>query len=111
MSVPSWWEFVLLGAAAWRSWQLLAHDDILDRPRRWLLRLGDEWRRSGDSVPADYRYEWAKFLVCPFCFGFWVALAWWGMWQISEHWTLVFAAPFALSVVVVSGARLLTEDE
>jgi hypothetical protein len=106
VSVPDWWATLLLALASYRAWRLLAEDDILDVPRRYLLRLGD-WRKQGDPVPAGYRAAAGSFLQCAWCSGFWVALAWWAAWQITEKWTLVFAAPFAISALVgFSRARL-----
>jgi hypothetical protein len=67
--IPSPFESLLLALAAYRAWRLLAEDEILDRPRRWLLRLGDDWQQEGDDVPDDYREKWALFLTCPWCAG------------------------------------------
>lgn len=100
MNVPDWWAFLLLALAAYRVWRLLAEDAILDRPRRKLTRLGSAWQKEGDPVPEGYRAEWAKFLLCPWCLGFWVSLAWWAAWQASEKWALVACTPFALSAAV-----------
>ena len=111
MSVPYWWSFLLLGAAAWRTFQLLAHDAILDRPRRWLLRLGNDWEKEGDPVPDAYRVKWGIFLMCPYCAGFWISVCWWIAWQIDEHWTEVAAVPMALSAAVVGAAKILSEDD
>lgn len=111
MTIPTWWQFALLGLAAWRTFQLLAHDEVLDRPRRWVLRLDPGWEKAGDPVGDGYRLAWAKFLTCPYCFGFWLAVAWWIFWQGSEHWSVVTATPFALSAVLVAGAKLLASDE
>lgn len=99
MNTPGPYAALLLAAAAYRTWRLLAEDDILDRPRRHLLRLGN-WRQQGDTVPAGYRKAWGDFIGCAWCLGLWVTLAWWGAWQLTEHWTLVIAAPFAISTVV-----------
>ena len=65
--MPSPFEALLLAVAAWRVWQLLADDTILDRPRKWIAKV-DEHNRVGREGLAD-------FLECPFCLGFWVALA------------------------------------
>lgn len=108
MKIPDWWAALLLGLAAWRTFQLLVHDDILDWPRRRLLRLG-EWKQDGDPVPPTYRSWLGEWMKCPYCFGFWVALAWWGAWQITGHWTLVFAVPFALSTGVIALARVYSD--
>lgn len=111
MTVPNWWEFLLLAGASWRIFQLLAHDEILDRPRRWVLNLRPEWKKTGDPVEPEYRLRLALFMVCPYCFGFWIAVAVWLCWQISAHWTDVLATPFALSAALVAGAKLLSSDE
>lgn len=80
--IPSWWVFVLLALAAWRTWLLLAEDTILDRARR---RLPEPWT------------DW---LTCPRCAGFWVALAWWAAWLIWPHGVTVASVPLALSAAV-----------
>lgn len=99
MSVPSPWEALLIAFAAFRVWRLLAEDTILDKPRRWFLRLGN-WERDGDPVPDGYRAKWGELFQCPWCLGFWISLAWWGAWQVSEKWALVVATPFAISAGV-----------
>jgi hypothetical protein len=91
MSVPGWWEAAILALAAWRTFQLLAFDDILDYPRRYVTRLGD-------------------FLVCPYCAGAWIAAAWWGAWQAWGDSALVVATPFLLSAGVVAGHKLLSSE-
>lgn len=111
MNVPDWWSALLLSAAAWRTFQLLSADDILDRPRRWFLRLGEEWKREGDRVPQEYRAAWAAFLICPRCSGFWIAITWWLAWQLSERWTEIAATPLVLSAVVIALAKALSVDE
>jgi hypothetical protein len=111
MNVPSWWSFILLGAAAWRTFQLLAHDAILDRPRRKILRLGRDWEKEGDPVPSNYRAEWGIFLTCPYCAGFWLSALWWGAWQIDGHVTEIAATIMALSAAVVGLSKILSEEE
>lgn len=108
MNIPNWYELLLLGAAAWRIFQLISDDDILDRPRRYLLRLGNEWEKEGDPVPSNYRVSTGIFITCPYCAGFWIALAWWGAWQIWPHATLVIAVPFVISAGVVALAKVLS---
>ena len=108
--IPDWWEAVLLSLAAWRVFQLLAEDDILDRPRRYITRLGPKWEKEGDPVPAEYREGFANFLTCPYCFGFWVALAWWGAWAIWPYETVVVAVPLAISAGVVALAKSVGSD-
>lgn len=71
--IPEPYQFVLLCLAAYRLWRLLAEDDILNRPRRWLVRLPSTWK-EGDSFPSKYRKEYALFLNCPWCAGAWISL-------------------------------------
>lgn len=71
--IPYWYQFILLSLAAYRLWRLLAEDDILERPRRWFLRLPRTWN-DGDAIPKKYRNEWALFLTCPWCAGAWLSL-------------------------------------
>jgi len=111
MKIPDWYALLLVGVAAWRTFQLLAYDDILDRPRRWALRMGDEWRKQGDPVPDDYRLKPGLFLVCPYCAGFWIGLSWWIAWEISPFWTQVFAVPFVINAIVIAGSKTLAADE
>lgn len=85
MSVPGWWEALLLALAAFRLWKLLADDAILDR-----------WR---DRI-MDGHEKLEEFVLCPWCLGFWITLAGWAAWQAWPHATLVAATPFALSGAV-----------
>jgi len=100
VSVPGWYALLLLALAAFRTWRLLAEDDILDRPRRYVTRLGREWQEEGDTIPADYRMALGKFIGCSWCLGLWVALAWWGAWQVWAFGTEVTAVPLALSALL-----------
>jgi len=97
--IPDWFSFVVLALAAYRTWRLIAEDDILNRPRKWLLRLPREWA-DGDEEVDGYRKELHLFLFCPWCAGFWISLAWWGAWMIFGDWATVFAVPWAMSLIV-----------
>lgn len=100
MTVPNWYHLAILALAAYRTWRLLAEDDILDKPRRRLVRLGESWKKDGDPLPDGYRSTLALFLNCPWCAGGWVSVGWWIFWQLSEHWAAVVAVPFAISALV-----------
>jgi hypothetical protein len=78
---------------------LLAEDTILDRPRAWVLRLGD-WKKEGDPVPDGYRSGLGEFVQCPWCLGAWCSIVWWLAWGIDEKWALIVATPFAISALV-----------
>lgn len=96
MNVPDWWEVTLLALAAWRVFQLIAEDEILNRPRRYVT----------DRVSA----KWELFIECPYCAGFWIAVLWWVAWLIFPYETLVVAVPWALSAGVIAAAKVLTPD-
>jgi hypothetical protein len=98
VSVPDWYEVTLLGLAGFRVWRLIAHDTIFDPIRERILRL-EGWT-EGEPVPDGFRDRLAEFLVCAWCLGFWIAVIAWALWQISPTWTLVFAAPLAISSVI-----------
>lgn len=104
---PQPWEFVLLAAAAFRLWKLLAEDTVLDRPRAWALRAG-KWRPdSAKAPPKRYRSELATFLTCPWCAGFWIALLLWIAWVLVPDVTLAATVPLALSAAVGAVATTL----
>jgi hypothetical protein len=96
LSVPDWWEAVLLSLAAWRVFQLLSEDEILDIPRRYVTR----------KIPP----YWADFILCVYCIGFWIVLAWWAAWEVWPHGTLVVATPFALSAGVIGAFKVLASE-
>jgi hypothetical protein len=103
--LTSWLTFVLLALAAFRIYRLIAEDTILDKPRRWLLRMGD-WREEGDPVPERYRREWAIFLTCPWCLGFWVSGALLTIYALAVDWPGVFW--FAITWLAISSLVGLT---
>ena len=89
--VPGWWQFVLLAAAAYRIFRLLAFDTITER---WRERLLEKIDREADDP------KWRTFVTCPWCAGFWITVAWWLAWLQWPHATLVAATPFAISLAV-----------
>jgi hypothetical protein len=106
--VPDWWEFLLLSLAAWRLWYLLAHDEIMDRPRRYVTRLGDKWEKEGDPTPKEYRIGLGNWIECPYCSGAWVALAWWIAWLVFPTEVMYATVPFALSAGLVGSEKFLS---
>lgn len=100
MEVPNWWEALLLLAAAYRLWRLVAYDTITEGLRTSVL----------DRLDMKQHDRWSAFLFCPWCLGFWMTLGWWVAWQIWPHATLVVAGPFAMSLAVgIIGSRIDTE--
>lgn len=110
MNVPDWYELALLALAAWRVFQLIAHDDILDRPRRYVTRLGSNWKKDGDPIPKAYREKLDDWLTCPYCMGFWIGLVWWGAWLIWPYETLVAAVPWVISAGVIGASKILSTE-
>lgn len=109
MTLPVWLDLLLLAVASWRVWYLLAHDDILEVPRRYITRLPRDWQ-EGDRIPARYRERLADFIQCPYCTGFWVALAWTGFYAAWQEGALWAALPFALNTAVVAAHSLLSAE-
>jgi hypothetical protein len=70
--IPEPYQFVLLALIAYRAWRLVAEDDILNRPRYWLVRLPRDWE-EGDTIPKAYREKLALFINCPWCAGAWIS--------------------------------------
>lgn len=104
-NVPNWYQLLLLGLAAWRTYRLLAEDIILERPRRWLVNLDPLWRQ-GQPLNIGYRDRLAEFINCPYCLGAWTAIVWWAAWLIWPHATLIVAAPCAISAILIAAAKL-----
>lgn len=110
VTLPTWYPVILIGIAAWRTFNLLAYDKILDQPRNWLLRLPRKWQ-DGDAIPKKYRLKWALFITCPYCAGFWISLGWFGASQINLYWTTIATIPFVLNTVVIALAKILTPED
>jgi len=75
--MPSPFEAVLLGLAAWRTWHLIAKDDLTEPVR--------------DRLPE--RFD--DFIECPFCLGAWLALGWvaaFAAWSDGVVWAALAAA-------------------
>lgn len=106
--VPDWLGFALLSLAAFRTWRLIAKDTILDRPRKWVLRLGRDWNEN-QMPPPGYRKKLDTFLICHWCAGFWHAVAWWGLFLLIGDWALVLATPWAASAVLALAAKNLDD--
>ena len=93
--MPSPYEAILLALAAWRVWHLIAEDDLTESLRRHVT---------------DGRDKLTEFVECPFCLGFWVALAWvvfFAVWDDGAVWA---ALPFALNAVVIGVNHWLSSD-
>jgi hypothetical protein len=96
VNVPNWYELLLLGLAAYRTWYLIGMDTILDKPRAWVVGKGGEYVET--------------MLECPYCAGTYVSLAWWGAWQLWPHGTLVVAGVVAIMAIIPLVERILSDD-
>ncbi len=91
-AIPNWYSLVLLSLASYRVFRLLAEDTILDP-------LRDRFAKPESKT--------SEFLACAYCFGAWISIAWWFAWVAWPHWSLVIAAPFAISAIVgVTASKL-----
>lgn len=86
--IPEPYEFGLLVLIAGRLWKLLADDEVLDRPRNWVL----------DRLDAEDT-RWELFLTCPWCAGFWLS----GVTYVTWLWALGDPQLVARAVVVGVG--------
>ena len=110
MKIPDWYQLAIVGIAAWRVFNLVAYDKILDRPRNWLLGLPWAWN-TGDTIPDRYRMKWALWVTCPYCAGFWVGLVWFAAFEITSFWTTFVAIPFVLNAITIALAKILTPED
>lgn len=109
--IPTWYGFILLFLAAWRSWHLLAYDDILNWPRRYVTAAGNP-KVNADGVwtnkPKEFREGLADWIECPYCSGWWVAIGWYGAFLIWPHGTTIAAVFCALGAGVVAAHKFLS---
>jgi hypothetical protein len=99
VKIPDWWTFTILALAAYRLWRLVSEDEILQAPRRKLVRLPTEWE-EGHFIPEGYRFGLAKFISCPWCCGAWIAIGLWAVWLWQPEWTTGLSVPLSLSASV-----------
>jgi Protein of unknown function (DUF1360) len=96
--VPTWWELLLASLAVYRLWRLLAEDEILERPRRRVLRYVG-WE-EGQALPEGYRASWGDLLRCPWCLGLHLSILAWIFWLFAPSLALIIATPFAVSTLI-----------
>lgn len=88
MLVPSAYVAALLSLAVSRVVLLITQDVILDGPRDRLT----EWALVRDHDHLAY------LITCPWCVGWWVALATWTAWLAAPGATTFIAVPLAVSM-------------
>jgi len=85
--VPSPFEALLLGLAAWRTWHLIAKDDLTEPLRDRFLK--------NEAV--------LDFVECPFCLGAWTAGAWvvaFAIWSDGVMWAALVMAAATVPVLI-----------
>lgn len=97
--IPTWWGFLLIAAAAYRTFRLIGLDTITEPVRKRITGLPDSWEH-GDDPPKGYREWLAAFIQCPHCLGADIAIIWWVCWRLWPGVTTEVAVPFALSAAV-----------
>ena len=93
--MPSPYEAILLGLAAWRVWHLIAHDDLTEPLRRHVT---------------DGREKLTEFVECPYCLGWHLSLVVYLFWLWLPTATLYVCIPFALNAGVITLQRVLSSD-
>lgn len=105
--IPSPWVAVVLALGTFRIVRLVGWDDwpYAVRVRHWLG--GRNERNRGEMVFPDYdargtytRPVLMKFLVCPWCQGFWLSCIVYVLWLFFPTEVLYGLAPWALSAGV-----------
>lgn len=104
--IPTPWVAVVLALGTFRIVRLVGWDDwpYAVRLRHWLG--GRNERNQGEKVIwNDERGTYTrpvlmKFLVCPWCVGFWISVGVYVAWKFEPTATLYVLAPFALSAAV-----------
>lgn len=109
--IPAWWPALIIGLGAFRIVRLIGWDDLppILRLRKRLTGEQVRYRPTEERGPV-YSYRrptLAHFIACPYCVGWWVALAAYGLWIQWPHGTVYVLAPFALSAFIGLVARNL----
>lgn len=99
-------NLVVLALAAYRAWRIVALDDITKSWRGRILGYDDTGHKN--RWPAN-RKTLGNFIKCPFCLGFWIALAAWLCFRAWPHDTLLVAWPLALSALAGLVAKNLDD--
>lgn len=97
-------NLLILVLAGHRLFHILSTDTITKKWRERLLGWDDDQRRNG--WPSD-RKRLAEFIHCPWCVGFWIALAGWVAFRYYPHGVMLGAWPLAIS----SGIALIASHE
>lgn len=129
--IPHPWAAVVLALGAYRLTRLIGWDTFppVAVARAWIL--GETWPGELNRMPDDVReVEWmamlrsdpelaasrtyvhpllADLVSCPFCLGWWVALATYAAWLWLPTATLYAMSPLALAAAVGLVAKNLDE--
>ena len=85
--MPTPFEALLLGLASWRTWQLVANDDLTEP-------LRDRYLKNEKVL---------DFVECPYCLGAWIAGAWvvaFATWSDGTLWAALVMALASVPVLV-----------
>jgi hypothetical protein len=102
--IPTPWVALILALGTFRLVRLVGWDDLTKNLRN--RAGGRNERNRGEPVFVDdprgtfTRPGLIRFLVCPWCVGFWISGAMYAFWYFAPTASLYVAAPFALSAVV-----------
>lgn len=91
---------IVLGLAAHRLWRLVAVDEITEPLRARLFRT----TQVGAAVHVGRHQRVRLWLLCPWCSGFWIALAGyvaWHEWPTGSAWAIYPLAASSIAGLVV----------
>lgn len=103
MPHPAWWPFVLLTLAAYRVWRIAARDSITEKAREAVTGYDDQHApplKDADRRPSAVRVYLSALIRCPWCLGFYVSVAAYGLWWAWPTVTLALATPLAISTLL-----------
>ncbi len=112
-------NLIVLALAAARLARLITTDDLLDKPREWVLRrwpsedtlfgdsevnegrlsTGVEVFREDDGWYAWVPSRWGDLVTCVWCVSFWIGVLVWTAYQFYPDAIVLAAVPFAFSYV------------
>lgn len=112
MTLPDPYVAVVMALGVFRLTRLVGWDAFppAERLRHRLLRTTVDRSLTQRQETRVYRYgrpTLAAAIQCPYCGGFWIGLATWGLWLVFPTLTVWLLAPFALNAVVGTWARML----
>jgi hypothetical protein len=102
---PAPWAAAILALGVFRVVRLIGWDvfPVVARVRAWAVGETIRYNVAENRDNAIYAYRRPTlnyFINCPFCMGFWLSLAIYGLWRWQPDYTVAALFPLALSAAV-----------